>query len=242
MQAVPRPRLLLVPTATEVEWKIRPLLEEWADVASYDAPGVATEPEPKELTPETIAARGIREVESRGWDRCVIVGDEVGSASAVRVAAMRPELVQGLALGHATLSFSRTEPRPALNAQVAEGLAQVARTDYRSYVRALSQATQGAYDEEFVQEYVKRVPQELSTRYIDMLLLRAETEDLGSILRSAGVPLLLVEHRDCLMWTREGFEDAAAAFPEAMTASMELKPSVNPGFAELLREFCERID
>jgi pimeloyl-ACP methyl ester carboxylesterase len=241
MQPVPRPRILLVPTATEVEWKIRPLLEEWADVASFDAPGVATEPEPDELTPETITARGIQEIESRGWEHCVVVGDEVGSASAVRVAAMRPDLVQGLALGHATLSFSRTEPRPALNGQVAEGLAQVARTDYRSYVRALSQATQGAYDEEFVQEYIKRVPQELSTRYIDMLLLRAETEDLGSILRSVSAPLLLVEHRDCLMWTREGFEDAAAAFPEALTASMELKPSVNPEFAELLREFCETI-
>ena len=39
-----RPRLLLVPMLTEVEWVIRPLLEEWAEVASYDAPGVGDEP------------------------------------------------------------------------------------------------------------------------------------------------------------------------------------------------------
>ena len=39
-----RPRVLLVPTLTEVEWKIRPLIEEWAEVASFDAPGVGDEP------------------------------------------------------------------------------------------------------------------------------------------------------------------------------------------------------
>lgn len=236
-----RPRLLLVPTATEVEWKIRPLLEEWAEVASFDAPGVAGEPEPDELSPESIARRGVQEIEARRWDRCVVVGDEVGTASAVRVAGLRPDLIAGLALGHATLSFSRKEPRPAVNAQVAEGLAQVARTDYRSYVRALSQATQGAYDEDLVQEYMKRVPQDLSSRYIDMLLLRTASEDLEPTLRSVDAPMLLVEHRDCLMWTHEGYEDAVAAFPDAMTASMDLKPSVNPEFAGLLREFCEGL-
>ena len=36
-----RPRLLLVPLLTELEWDpIRAQLEEWADVASYDLPGV----------------------------------------------------------------------------------------------------------------------------------------------------------------------------------------------------------
>ena len=39
-RAMDRPRVLLVPTLTEVEWKIRPLIEEWAEVASFDAPGV----------------------------------------------------------------------------------------------------------------------------------------------------------------------------------------------------------
>ena len=236
-----RPRLLLVPTATEVEWKIKPLLEEWADVASFDAPGVADEPEPGELGPEVIAARGVEEIEKRGWDRCVVVGDEVGAASAVHVAGQAPERIAGLALGHAALSFVRSGPRAAINGEVTEGLAQVARTDYRSFVRALSQATQGAYDEDFVQQYMERVPQDYSSRWIDTLLLRAESEDLEPILRSVDAPMLLVEHHDCLMWTREGFEDAAAALPDATTASMVLKPSVSPEFAELLREFCEPI-
>lgn len=240
MQSMARPRLLLVPTATDIEWRIKPLLEEWAEVASFNAPGVAGEPEPDKLAPETVAARGVAEIEARGWDRCVVVGDEVGTASAVRLAGLRPEVIAGLALGHATLSFAGEGSRPAINAQVAEGLAQVARTDYRSYVRALSQATQGAYDEDFVQEYLKRVPKDLASRYIDLLLLRAEAEDLEPILRSVDAPLLLVEHRECLMWTHEGYEDAVTAFPDAMTAAMDLKPSVNPEFAELLREFCEQ--
>jgi len=35
-----RPRLLLIPEFTEVTWTIKPRLEEWAEVASYDPPGV----------------------------------------------------------------------------------------------------------------------------------------------------------------------------------------------------------
>jgi pimeloyl-ACP methyl ester carboxylesterase len=236
---VPRPRLLLVPTATEVEWRIKPLLEEWADVASFDAPGVGSEPGPQRLSVETIAARGAEEIDRQGWDRVVVVGDEVGTASAVRTAGMRPDAVAGLALGHATLGFHMTGPDAAITSEVAEALVQVARTDYRSYVRALAQATQGAYDEEFMDEYMKRVPQDLSLRYIEMLLMRADREDIEPILRSLGVPLLFAEHRDCVMWTHDGFEEAVEAFPHARTASFEVKPSVEPKFAELLREFCE---
>ena len=40
---VERPRLLILPEFTELEWTIIPLLEEWAEVASYDAPGVGDE-------------------------------------------------------------------------------------------------------------------------------------------------------------------------------------------------------
>src|SRR5688572_17579416 len=110
-----RPRLLLVPTATELEWRIKPQLEEWADVAAFDAPGVSGEPEPEELTPGTVARHAIEEIERRGWDRCVVVGDEVGAASAARVAILGPDRIAGLALGHATLSFKRSGPGAAIN-------------------------------------------------------------------------------------------------------------------------------
>ncbi|MGH2982748.1 MAG: hypothetical protein ACRDK5_00605, partial [Solirubrobacterales bacterium] len=80
-----RPRILLVPTVTEVEWAIKSLLEEWAEVASFDAPGVGGEPA-TETTQEAIVARGLAEIEGRGWEDCVIVGDEAGAVQAVRIA------------------------------------------------------------------------------------------------------------------------------------------------------------
>src|ERR671937_797305 len=36
----PSPRLLLVPSFTELEWGIRGSLEDWAEVATFDAPGI----------------------------------------------------------------------------------------------------------------------------------------------------------------------------------------------------------
>ena len=61
-----RPRLLLVAEFTELEWAIKPELEEWAEVLSFDPPGVGTEPVPAgmadlgELTREIITTRGPR--------------------------------------------------------------------------------------------------------------------------------------------------------------------------------------
>jgi hypothetical protein len=53
------------------------------------------------------------------------------------------------------------------------------------------------------------------------------------------VPLLLAEHRSCLIWTAESFEDVTARFPDARTCSCTEKPSVSPDFAKALRELCE---
>jgi hypothetical protein len=35
-----QPPLLLIPFTSELEWEIRPQLEEWADVLAFDPPGV----------------------------------------------------------------------------------------------------------------------------------------------------------------------------------------------------------
>jgi pimeloyl-ACP methyl ester carboxylesterase len=236
-----RPRILLVPTVTEVEWKIRPLLEEWAEVASFDAPGVGGEPAADALTPEAIVARGLEEIERQGWERSVIIGDEAGAAQAVRVAVARPAATRALVLGHATLTFDRHGPRRALNGDLFDALLRLARTDYRSFVRALSQITQHAYDDELAERYMERASQDVALGYLEQLLSRTETESLEPLLRSLDVPMLLVEHRGCLGWTREGYEDAVAAFPEAMTGTVESKASCDPKFAELIREFCEGL-
>ena len=55
-----RSRLLLVPSFTELEWEpIRPQLEEWAEVASFDLPGVGNEPGAERLDREIVVNRGL---------------------------------------------------------------------------------------------------------------------------------------------------------------------------------------
>jgi pimeloyl-ACP methyl ester carboxylesterase len=237
---VDRPRILIVPMLTEVEWKIRPLIEDWAEVASFDAPGVGEEP-PTEFTVEAIVERGIAEIDAQGWDSCVIAGDEVGAVLATRIAEGRPDATRALVLGHAAVSFGGTGPGRQFNQDMFDALIQLARTDFRSFVRALSQITQNAYDDELADRYMERVSQEAALRYLEELTARMNTEQLEPALRSLNVPMLLVEHQDCLAWTREGFEEAVAAFPDASTASFKTKPSCEPEFAPVLREFCEGL-
>ncbi len=240
-----RPRLLLVPTLTEVEWGIRPLLAEWAEVASYDAPGLGRELAgggdervAEGVSLEAIAERGLEELDRRGWDRCVVAADEFAVAAAVELADRRPACVQALALGHPHLSFAREGERAPINSEMLQAFNQLARTDYMSYVRALSQLTRGAYDDEFAERYMERVSPEVASSWLDVNLPSYERSRTVDVLRRLEVPLLLAEHRDCLLFTHEGYEDAVAEFPHAATTSVEEKPSMSPAFAEALREFC----
>src|SRR4051794_28953230 len=108
-----RPRLLLVAEFTELQWSIKPLLEEWAEVLSYDLPGIGAEPLPAgirdvgELTREIGVEHGLEKIVQAGWGRCFLVADGWGVANAVAIAAARPGAVAGLALGHAALSCTR---------------------------------------------------------------------------------------------------------------------------------------
>jgi pimeloyl-ACP methyl ester carboxylesterase len=233
---VGRPRLLLVPSSTELEWRIRPQLEEWAEVAAFDAPGIGSEPAVEAPGPDATVERGLAEVDRRGWERYVVVGDEFGAFNAARLAAARPAAVQAIALGHPALSLRTAGPRAPINGQVHEALVQVLRVDYRSYARALTQVTRGAYDDEAADRYVERVPWELEREYI-AAYFKGDPQ-LELLLAALDVPLLLVEHRDCAMWRPEAFEDIRAAFPHARTGRVDVKPSASPDFAEMLHEFC----
>ena len=238
---MPRPRILLVPHFSELDWRIKPLLEEWAQVASFDAPGVGDEPPPDAFTIDAVVERGVAELDRHGWDRCVVVGDEFGAHIAVHLAVAVPARLDALALGHACVRFRRKGERPTVSPEVLAGMVQMARTDYRSYARMLTHFSQGAYDDELVDRYIKRVPGSVATAYLEALLERQEGEDLEPELRGLGVPLLLAEHRGCLLFTLEGYEEAVAAFPEAERASFDLKPSASPEFAETLRSFCHEL-
>jgi pimeloyl-ACP methyl ester carboxylesterase len=233
---ISRPRILLIPSLTEIEWQIKPLLAEWAEVASFDMPGVGQEPPAAKLGREALLARGAEELERLGWDRCVIAGDEFGTPTAIAIASEDPGRVAGLALGHACLDLTES-----LNQEVFSAFFSLAEKDYRTYVRALTQVTQDAYDDELADAYRERIPQEVALEYIPVIR-EVSDDELEPAIRGLGVPLLLAEHADCLGWTAEGYQRTIAAFPEAMTFSTPQKCSVSPAFAEALREFCAGLD
>jgi pimeloyl-ACP methyl ester carboxylesterase len=235
---VSRPRLLLVPEFTEVEWsQIRPRIEEWAEVASYDPPGVGDEPPSESFDRAAIVQRGLDELDRRGWEHCFVASDSWGIASAVMLAAARPAAIDGLALGHAKLTFRRDGERAPLNAGVFEAMTELLNTDHEQFLRyGAVQATGGSIDEEQAEKMIDRFPRELMQRGWEMIT--RDDVDLREPLERLDCPLLFSKHAGCLGSTEEGFEDAVAAFPRAQTVSTEAAPLASPEFADALREFC----
>ena len=239
-----RPRLLLVPNLTEIEWVIRPLLEEWAEVASYDAPGVGDEPPVDDFSSKAVARRGLEELERRGWDSCIVVADEFGVAAAVNLVTEAPEVVQGLALGHARLSNAIEGEGAPLNREVYSGCTSLIQNDPRTFVHQFFRMTggelmEGGYGHEMVEEYRRRVPVELMLPFWETR--PQEGRHIGDGLRQTGTPLLLVQHRGCLLYTDEGFEGAVEALPHARAVKVDDKPSTSREFARELREFCMKV-
>ena len=235
-----RPRLLIVPAFTELEWATRPRLEEWAEVASFDPPGVGDEPfpsGPESFSRELVVRRGLEELERRRWDRFFVVADGEGIAAAVRVADARKRDVQGLALGHAKLSFRREGDRAPVNAEVWSAMAQLVKQDHISFLRyAIPQATHGSVDEEHAQRIVERFPKELIE--VGWELMGRDDVPIDELLEGFEFPMLFAKHEGCLMSTDEGFEDAVAAFPRAYTLTVPEAPAVSEKFAAALRRFC----
>jgi pimeloyl-ACP methyl ester carboxylesterase len=222
---------------SELEWGIRPLLEEWAEVASFDAPGVGDEPPPAEQTREVIAERGLEELDRLGWDRCTVVADEFGVGTAVALASQRPDAVAGLAIGHACLSHRLDGDRPRINPSVYEAFIQTGRTNFRTFARHLTQVSQGGYDDELADRWVRRVPTDVALGYYEGVT-NAE-RPFGELLKNLDVPLLFARHDGCIMFTPDGFAEAVAAFPEAETVSDGVKPTASEPFAKALHAFCE---
>jgi hypothetical protein len=241
MSAMERPRLLLVPQMTELEWVIKPLLEQWAEVASYDAPGVGAEPPVEQFSSAAVAQRGLEELDRRGWDSCVVVADEFGVAGAAHLLALAPQVVQAMAMGHARLSNALEGERPALNREVYAGLGTLMRADRRMFVRQLFRLTggetmEGGYKDTMVDAFLERVPLELMLPFWES---RPEQgKHIGEQLRGAAVPVLLVQHKGCLLYTDEGFQAAVEALPHAQCERLNDKPSTSPEFAGVLEAFC----
>jgi pimeloyl-ACP methyl ester carboxylesterase len=242
---VPRPRLLLCPQFTEVEWTIAPQLAEWAEVATFDAPGIGDEPgagdDPTHFDREMVVQRALQEVERLGWDSYFVVGDAWGTATAARLATARPGPVLGLALGHASLDYGTDGERPAVNGELVAAMTQLLRSDYDSFVRyGLTQFTQGGWDEETAGRIVDRFPpMEVASTVWETNVERPEP--IGELLGQLDRPLLLAKHDGCLVFTAEGYEDAVAALPTAHKASVPKAPSASDDFAAAVRNFCEGV-
>lgn len=245
-----RPRILLVPNLTELEWAVQPLLEEWADVASYDGPGVGDEPPLEGLRPHATADRGLAELDRRGWDRCVVAADELGSPAAVLLAQHRPAAVQALVLGHPIVSVELAGTRPSFNEGVARAHLQLADASFRAFVREQMRAWMGLHErpiedaDALTDRYLARVTPEVARMSHAQLWEEADryvADVRAALAELEGIPKLLVHHEGCLLYTREGFEDAAAAMPGAETAATSQKPSVDPAFSDILRSFCQRV-
>jgi hypothetical protein len=232
-----RPRLFLVPHITELEWVIRPHLEEWAEVATFDLPGVGVEPPVERLDRQAIIDRALVELDRRGWDSYILVCDGSALPTGVRIAYARPEAVEAMALGHARLVNRLEGERPTGNKEVTEAFAQLAETNFPDFIRyGLTQVTHGSIGDELAARMLERVPIELGRAVFEMNL--RDSEPFEHLIRELDVPLLLAKHEGCLGWTDEGFEDAIAAFPQARVVSVPDAPIVSPQFADALREFC----
>jgi pimeloyl-ACP methyl ester carboxylesterase len=236
-----RPRLLLVPSLSELEWgRIRPLLEEWAEVASYDLPGLGEADPSERLEIGATLARGVEELERRGWGEAIIVGDQFGSGLAVLVAEAWDGDVRGLALGHACLTYSREGPRAALSAIAADFQLQLTRLGRAQADQMFLQGVEMTYGSEVAAGIRARLSPSFTQQYAELLLANQDI-DLEPRLRELAVPLLFAQHKECGLWMPEGFEDAIAAFPEARTLVVEENPGSSPEFAAELREFAAAV-
>src|SRR3954453_4534676 len=203
-----RPRILLVPQFTEVEWGIAPQLSEWAEVATFDAPGVGQEPPPAGgvtgMTRAAVVDRALQEVERRGWDSYFLAADAWGTATAVRVAAARPDQILGIALGHASVNYEPGGRRPAVNGELVAAMTQLLRSDYDSFIRyGLTQFTQGGFDDETAARMVDRFPRMGAAPQAGEALVEL-SEPIGELLGQLDKPLLLAKHEGCLVFTEEG--------------------------------------
>ncbi len=106
-------------------------------MAAFDAPGVEQPAGERPVTRQAIVERGLAELDARGWDRAVIVGDEVGAYTAAHIAGRRPTAVRALVLGHAALTNRTAGEGAPLRGEVLDALRQVLRVDYRAFARAL---------------------------------------------------------------------------------------------------------
>src|SRR5919204_5394843 len=111
------PRLLLVPGLSELEWQqIAPQLEGWAEVLSFDPPGIGRTP--GKFGREATVAHALELLDRHSWDTFVLAADGWQTGYAVGILEARPGAIRAVALGHAALSNRMTGDRAPMNGAV----------------------------------------------------------------------------------------------------------------------------
>ena len=244
-------RLLLVPSFTELEWAIRPQLEEWAEVATFDPAGVGDQAfagpidlDPAELLSTWRAATvdiALSEVDRRGWSSYLVAADSWGAVTAVRLARERRGSVLGLAFGHASLSHATSGERPPVRPAIWQAMEQLIEGGREAFIRhGIAQMTQGAISDERAAAMLERFP-DLGLVSTIVRAFAADPEPIAADLTELDLPLLLGKHEGCLARTDEGFEDLVAAFPDADTVICPEACQASPSFAKALREFADAV-
>jgi hypothetical protein len=229
---------LLVSGVCELEWQIKPELERWADVISLEPPGVGASP--GEWGIDAAVERALELVDERGWSNFVLATDGWGSWYVPGILAKRSEALLGLALGHAALTNAMAGDRPVRNPAVWSVLSEMIGKGREQFAPfAITQFTRDGIDEPLAAEMIERVPITVFEAMIEAG--GAAQYDLGASLRALDVPIMFAQHKDCLLYTDEGYEDAVAAFPEVRRCATEKMCSADPVFASALKEFCEEI-
>lgn len=232
-----RARVLFVPIFAGFE--AQPFAEQtegWADVASFDGPGAGSRRDDPVGGIEDMAAAGADRLDRLGWTRCVLVCDSHAQAAAIELALAEPR-VAGLCVSHAAARYSSEGERPALSAGVHAAAAQLLDSDMRSFGHALTQLTQGTIDEYWVEQFLAHVPRRTARARTGQL----DGRELASRLGGWTGEMLFGLHDGCLMWTREGFEDAVEAVPRAATIECDRVPLSDPRFIDGIRELSARV-
>lgn len=233
-----RPRILYVPIFAAFEARqFAQLTSDWADVESFDSPGTGSRSAEDPGGFEQVAAAGAQRLDELGWESCVVVCDSHGQAAGAELPARDPR-VKGAGMGHAALRYDPVGPRPTLSPAVHSAARQLLETDYRSFGHAVTQLTQGALDDEWVGAFLADVPRETARARMAELTSGVE---LASRLAGEDLDLVLARHVGCMMWTSEGFDEAAATLPDATTVDCETVPVADPAFHSALRELCGRV-
>jgi hypothetical protein len=232
-----RARILFVPIFAAFETgQFAELTSGWADVESFDTPGCGARRDEPAAGVEGIAAAAAERLGELGWKSCVAVCDSHSQAAGAEL-ALRDPRVQGLAVGHAALRYDVDGPEPTLNPAVHSAAGQLLETDYRSFVHAITQMTQGELGEEWIGAFMEQVPAEVARTGLTAL----PGQELMSRLSGEDVELLLARHVGCVLWMPEHFDDVAAEFPEATAIDCDDLPLIDPGFHTALRELCGRV-